>query len=363
MPAHFVALSDMHLGYECSILNDPAAQDRLVDEIAKLCGGSTDRLILNGDCFEACVPIGAGQHDPAGFNPSMSEASRSFLQKFADKIHTTSLVILWGNHDYCLWEKVAAACGVPTFTNNQVGNVLLQHNGHVLPGAEPFISDVIGPAAGKLQRIRSAYPNYVLGRYWPYTVFHHGHLLDRLVLGWMPAFNYLALKLLVGEGQPRVSGDGTETIESIHRKTAPFISSLWRLNSRSRADMWTLLRRMEDKHTCYFRPDGDSPASREILSREKQSDQLGQQVEWYLTAVELDQTTPATIGDPDATSFFAIGHDHDGGHEDFVSLDKHVWRLRNTGGWTSDRDETTLHTHVLIHAEDAPEPSLFCLKI
>ena len=70
MPAHYVCLSDMHLGYEKSVLNYPAAQDHLVDEISKLCGGSTDRLILNGDCFEGCVPIEAGQHDAAGFNPA-----------------------------------------------------------------------------------------------------------------------------------------------------------------------------------------------------------------------------------------------------------------------------------------------------
>jgi hypothetical protein len=105
MPARHVCLSDLHLGYEKSVLNDPAAQDHLIDQIAKLCGGSTDRLILNGDCFEGCVPIGAGDHDVAGFNPRMAEISRSFLQKFTDKILATSLVILWGNHDYCLWQN------------------------------------------------------------------------------------------------------------------------------------------------------------------------------------------------------------------------------------------------------------------
>ena len=111
MPAHYVCLSDMHLGYEKSVLNDPAAQDHLVDQIAKLCGGATDRLILNGDCFEGCVPIEAGQHDAADSIPPWPGSARSFFQRFTDKIHTTSLVIFWGNHDYCLWQKVAASCG------------------------------------------------------------------------------------------------------------------------------------------------------------------------------------------------------------------------------------------------------------
>jgi hypothetical protein len=363
MPAHYVCLSDLHLGYEKSVLNDPVAQDHLVDEIARLCGDSTDRLILNGDCFEGCVPLGVGQHDPMGFNPSMAAASSSFLEKFTDKIHTTSLVILWGNHDYCLWQEVASSCGVSTFTNNQAGNILLQHDGHVLPGAEPFLGDVIGPAAGKLLRIRSAYPNYTLGRYWPYTVFHHGHLLDRLILGWLSEIDYLALKLLIGEGQPRVAGDGTETMESIHRKTGAFISAMWRLNSRPRAEGWAILRRLENKHECSYYPADPVPASKEILSHEPQSDQLGHQVEWYLATVALDSTTPAMLGDLDAKGLFVIGHDHNGGREDFASPDGHAWRLFNTGGWTRDRDETALHAHVLIHGEDAAEPGMSCIKI
>lgn len=51
MAAQLVALSDLHLGYDCSVLNNPTVQDRIVDTIADLCGGATNRLILNGDCF------------------------------------------------------------------------------------------------------------------------------------------------------------------------------------------------------------------------------------------------------------------------------------------------------------------------
>ena len=246
MPASIVALSDLHLGYDVSILNDPAVQDRVVEEIADLCGGAADRLIFNGDCFEACVPKDAGQYDAAGFPPLMASVARSFLQKFTDKIATTSLVILWGNHDYVLWSRLAAACGVPTFTNNQKGDVLIQHDGCILPGAGSFISDVIGPASGKLQRIRSAYPNYILGKTWPYVVFHHGHLLDKLILGWLPDIDYLALKVLVGAGQPKVNVD--MDMFAIHSATKDFISAMWKFNSKSRAEQWLILRRIEKEH-------------------------------------------------------------------------------------------------------------------
>ena len=362
MPAHYVCLSDMHLGYEKSVLNYPAAQDHLVDEISKLCGGATDRLILNGDCFEGCVPIEAGQHDAAGFNPAMAGIAQSFFQRFTDKIHTTSLVILWGNHDYCLWQKVAASCGVPTFTNDQAGNALLQYDGHVLPGAEAFLGDVIGPAAGKLERIRSAYPNYTLGRYWPFTVFHHGHLLDKLVLGWNPDIDYLPLKIAIGVGQPKVFCDDTETIESIHRKTSSFIEAMWKINSPSRAAEWAVLRRLEKSHTCPWYPVGDAPAPNEITG-EAQGSQLGDQIPWYLAALQIDPTTPSTLGPSDQKSNLVIGHDHDGGLQSYMGLDGHAWQVSNTGGWTDDRDEKTSHAHVLIHDEGAPVPNLFCVKI
>jgi UDP-2,3-diacylglucosamine pyrophosphatase LpxH len=361
MPAHFVAISDMHLGYERSILNDPAKQDHLVDAIADLCGGAADRLVLNGDCFEACVPQDAGQHDVAGFPPSVAAASRSFFRKFADKITCTSLVILWGNHDLCMWQRLAAACGAPVFTNDQKGDVLLQHDSCVLPGAEPFLTDVIGPGARyRFQRIRSAYPNYVLGHAWPYLAFHHGHLLDKLVLGWEPEVNYMALRALIGEGSPRVSRDGDETIASIHRKTAKFISAMWKWNSRARAEEWALLRRTDKIHVCPYYPIGGVEDS---VESEMQGSQLGEQVKWYLDTLMMDSTTPGAIGPADSPGWLFVGHDHDGGRTDVPGLDGRNWKLVNLGGWTRDRDEKSPHTHVATWPEGANEPAVHCVAV
>jgi len=76
MTTNFIALSDLHLGYELSVLDDPRSQDLMTTELAGLCKGSADRLILNGDCFEACVPKDAGAYDALGFSPHMAETSR-----------------------------------------------------------------------------------------------------------------------------------------------------------------------------------------------------------------------------------------------------------------------------------------------
>ena len=359
MPASIVAFSDLHLGYDVCVLNDPVVQDRVVEEVADLCGGAADRLIFNGDCFEACVPKDAGQHDAAGFPPLMASAARSFLQKFTDKIVTTSLVILWGNHDLCAWTRLAASCGVPVFTNNMKGDVLLQHDGCILPGAESFISDVIGPASCKLQRIRSAYPNYVLGKNWPYVVFHHGHLLDKLILGWLPDIDYLALKVLIGAGQPKV--DQEMDIFAIHGATEAFISGMWRFNSKARAEEWAILRRTEKEHKCpYYPTSGMSPT---IVAVESQGRQLGEQAKWYVDTLMMDPTTPGAIGSSTYPCYLFIGHDHDGGNQDIVGLDGKTWKLINTGGWTSDRGEKTLHTHAVIWDEDANAPTVRCLSV
>ena len=48
MPASIVAFSDLHLEYDVCVLNDSAVQDRIVEEVADLCGGAADLLILSG---------------------------------------------------------------------------------------------------------------------------------------------------------------------------------------------------------------------------------------------------------------------------------------------------------------------------
>lgn len=248
MPAHFIALSDLHLGYDNSCLTDPKTHANLAAALADLCGGETDRLVLNGDAFEGCVPRDAGTYDPAGHNPVMAACARSFFSALLDRIDIQSLIIVWGNHDYAMWRRLASACGVSTFTNSTRGDLLLQHDGSDLPGAAGFLNDVVGPARSKLARVRSAYPNYVLGRYWPYLVFHHGHFLDDLVIGQDEDAKYLGLRVLTGAGHPGVNVHGDETVKSLHDKTEAFISATWEYNSRAREVEWAMIAASRTSH-------------------------------------------------------------------------------------------------------------------
>jgi hypothetical protein len=360
--SHFVCVSDLHLGYDKSFLTDPSRHARVAAEISKIAGGSTRRLVLNGDCLEACVPDRTGEHDAAGFPSIMAEASRSFFNNLLTKISVDEFVVLWGNHDFCLWQRLAQACGVPTFTNDQSADVCLVNQGHVLPGAESFLVDVLGPEACKLRKVTSAYPNYVLGRQWPFVVFHHGHLLDKMVLGWDEAVDYLALKLVVGQGSAKVSPDGDETLAEICRKTDPFVSAMWRYNSKSRAAQWQFLRRFGGRELCHYYPDQPGQDS-EILGVELQGEGLGGQAKWYLDTLAADPTTPSVLGPSAAPSYFFVGHDHGGGQKDVPGLDGHDWRLVNTGGWTRDHDELSPHAHVAVWKVGDVTPFTHCVRV
>lgn len=359
--SHFVCLSDLHLGYDESFLTDPSSHPRVAAEVAEVAGGSTQLLVLNGDCLEACVPARAGEHDASGFPAATAEASRSFFDVLLGRLTVEELVIVWGNHDFCLWERLATACAAPVYTNDRVGDVCLLNRGHVLRGAEAFLSDVLGLKASGLPRVTSAYPNYVLGRHWPFTVFHHGHLLDRLVLGWEDAVDYVALKLLVGQGSPGVSRDGGDSVAEIVRKTSPFVSALWRYNSHARADEWQLLRRFTDREVCHYYPDREGEVS-EVLGFEVQGRGLGDQVGWYLRTLEADPTTPSVVGPGDDPAYLFIGHDHGGGQENVTDAGGHEWRLVNTGGWVRDRGEKAPHSHASVWRTGAASPVNYCLR-
>jgi UDP-2,3-diacylglucosamine pyrophosphatase LpxH len=344
--SHFACVSDLHLGYDRSFLTDPDCHGTVAAEISKIAGGSADRT---------------GEHDSAGFPASMAEAARSFFTALLGKLAVEELVIVWGNHDFCLWQRLAQACGVPVFTNDLAEDVCLVNRGHVLHGAESFVSDVLGPAASSLAKVTSAYPNYVLGRQWPFVVFHHGHLLDRMVLGWEDAVDYLALKLLIGQGSSKVSPDGDETLAQICRKTGPFVSAMWRYNCHARADEWQFLRRFGDRQSCPYYPDGLGDS--EILGVEVQGRGLGQQAKWYLDVLAADPTTPASLGPSSDPSYFFVGHDHGGGAENVQGLDGHDWRLVNTGGWTRDRGEVKPHAHVVAWKTGAASPLTYCVRV
>jgi hypothetical protein len=362
MTAHFVVLSDLHLGYDRSVLNDLSSQERLASSIADLCSGETDRLILNGDAFESCVPKDAGRHDEMGFSPFMSACSRNFFEAITSKVKISSLIIVWGNHDYAMWERLASNCGVGTFTNHTKGDVVIQGGGQTLKGSESFLNNIIGGRSRwQFDRIRSAYPNYILGRSWPYLTFHHGHFLDDLILGQESDAKYAGLQILTGVGRPDINLNEDNTLISIHEKTRKFISSMWAFNSKAREVEWALLRRGTQAPKCDFYPSPPTPSLAVI--KEHQSSSLGNQATWYADLLLSDSTTPSPLGLPFSSSYLFVGHDHGGGFKKISGMDNRNWELVNTGGWTMDDGRKEVHSHVTLWKKQSDYPESFCVSV
>jgi hypothetical protein len=364
MASHFVALSDLHLGYDNSVLNDSVAQVHLAITIAELCNGATDRLILNGDTFEGCVPRDPGATDASGFNPFMHICAQGFFNALLSHIAIKELIFVWGNHDYSLWKKLAHSCGVSMFTGHTKNDVLLQRSGSDHPGATTFLDALIGPQRDKLTTIRSAYPNYILGHDYPYLAFHHGHFLDNLVLGQDPEIEYVGLSALTGIGRPKVNVNGDETVWSLYDKTEAFVAATWEPNSRARTLEWAMMRRMQPKTTqCFYYPSSPAPSSQPVDLVEPFNNTLGKNALWYANLLMVDDTTPAPIGPIDSPAYLFLGHDHLGGFKDFTAMDNRPWRAVNTGGWTNDGGEPHVHGHATVWPENANGPLVHCVRV
>ena len=355
--ARVLAVSDLHLGYELSSINSPTRQTHFAEFLADLCSGECDRLILNGDCFEGCIPGAAGSYDALGFPPTLATISRNFFKILTNKLRVESLIWIPGNHDFTLWQKVATACNVGTFTNNQASNLLLKHDDAILQHADSFLTDFFGAAAYSFKRISAAYPNYTIGRYYPYITFHHGHFLDDLILGLHPTMDYGALALACGSSRPHVDVANDETIFSIHQKTEKFVESLWRFNSRAREIEWALLRRGQVAATC---PTFGftTPVQNETINPT-----LLKYATWYAKTLLTDPTTPAPLGPRNNPCFLVVGHDHEGGRANIPNLyDGACFDLINLGGWTKEGGTTKLHQHVMAWPYSSDTPDVFCFS-
>jgi hypothetical protein len=259
-----------------------------------------------------------------------------------------------------MWKKVADSCHVDTFTNATKGDVVLQSGGQSLTGAESFLASVIGNSRWGFDRIRSAYPNYVLGRSWPYLVFHHGHFLDRLILGQEDDAKYAGLKILMGADRPQINVNDENTVKDLHSKTANFIGCMWSLNSKIRELEWDLIRRGTQPGNCCFYPElGKS----KWVEKEKQGASLGDRAKWYSDILLSDSTTPAPLGQPFAPSYLFIGHDHGGGFDKLKGLDGRNWQLVNTGGWTMDDRRKEIHGHITVWNKSSDFPQSCCAAV
>ena len=350
--ASFVVLSDTHLGYDRSLLNNADAQEFVASEISKTCNGHTDKLILNGDFLEGAVPQDASLWNSTMYvSPFTGSSSRSFLENLTKHLDVGKLVFIPGNHDWAVWRSIMYKA-VPYFP--VTGAFSIRTDGQDLPRASRMLDAIVGPSKDNLPQISLSYPIYFLGNDWPYCAFHHGHFLDDLVLGQASAEEYHALSLLGTNDRPGIALDDTETLKSLAEKTDTFVRSLWAPNSRARALMWAIIRRDAANLHCSGNP-----------YLETLSGQTTKNLEWLVNVTVADSLAPFPgIKNTAWPSYLFVGHDHVGGAGRVSGPDGLPFRVINTGGWTDDGGKGIVpHGHVVIWPKGSSEPEVKFIKV
>ena len=337
MEPSFVCISDTHLGYDRSLLNDLDAQDILATEMGRLCGGSggvvprkgkVDYLILNGDIWEGCIPKDAGAEAVAGVTPFLGQVSRTFFAALDRHLEYGQLVIVPGNHDFTLFRPQS----YPT-------HILPQQTNHVEP-LSPTLRALLFPPSLQHTIMGVAPSVFFLRDMWPYTSFHHGYFLDDLIIGQGDQYQYVALDCY----RPSIQRDGRETLRYLQEQTHWLLQTTYPTNSSIRDREWAIIRRDEYALRCpraSWIDKGCSIAAMEVGI----NPQLGKNLDWFLSVLMNDPWAPSlpvdfvstskTAEAPTKPSHFIMGHDHYGGQGTY-DTDGMPFVVLNTGGWTDD---------------------------
>ena len=354
MTIPFIAVSDTHFGYDRSILNDFSALSNLAESLGDICKHKVNRLILNGDIWEICVPKDVGDDGPvSGITPYTASVSKDFFSILGDYLDVQEVVIIPGNHDYTLWRQATynnapdnnkGPCPTFDLRSTRIGRTIL--------------ASLLGPSSGLYPKVTLAYPTYFLGGQWPYCAFHHGHLLDDLIIGQAADAEYTALSALGVKQRPPVVLDGQETLSSLSLKTDNFLSSLWASNSPARSAMWALIRRDDTRAFCPSVPqEGYSEVQLETFEND-----LGKNLRWFIDLLTVDSHSPTPIGDKNHPSYLFVGHDHLGGMAEMGGPDGYKWTVINTGGWTQD-GEGPPHGHAVVWDNELHAPKVFAIRV
>jgi hypothetical protein len=318
-----------------------------------MCGGSSvqkgalNRLILNGDCFEGCVPKDAGSClGNTRISPFTSQVSQSFFKLLIDRVDLNELVIVPGNHDWAIWRDLVHSVGFVTGLRPLNADFL---------AASSVIDGLVGPSnKAKIAKTVISYPAYFLGSQWPYCAFHHGHFLDDLVIGQGSAEEYHALAVIGTKDRPAVNLDDNETLSSLSKSTDSFLNGLWWPNSKARALAWAMFRRDSANLHCNGMPGSEGLASNTTKN-----------LEWFINVLMADSLAPfPNKTNSSSLGYLFVGHDHVGGEGTVEGPDGFVFKVINTGGWTDDGGKGIVpHGHLVMWEKGATEPIVETVKV
>lgn len=249
MKLKFMAISDTHLGEDCSLLSFPQGRWHLWDALNETFGNSNgdrfdvDELILIGDIPDRCLSSTA----------QVITHTNAFIRTLGNIANVNKCVYIPGNHDHTLWSEYREGFGDQNKSciTEPSGEYLVE-NGQPCVGSttKSLLSLFFGYPNGSSWRaietqLRSnqsfhfmiANPLYATSFKNKLYVFTHGtHFrkdVTTSVLG-KKIVDYLQLDKLLGDVE--IDSDcnitGHENLKELEKKITGFVDSIWR-NSRN----------------------------------------------------------------------------------------------------------------------------------
>lgn len=182
-----VAMSDLHLGEETSVLNffiydnrgkkirqkgEPVV-NKIIQELQRVKMGENNGekikyLILVGDLFDLSLSI---------FKESI-ENVQMFLRKICDSETVEKIIYLPGNHDHHIWFQIVE-------NRNFINKIERRESldffyDRVTDSDEVFTDTFLNGLMPEGKTIGVAYPNFELTLKDQVVVFHHGHFNERM---------------------------------------------------------------------------------------------------------------------------------------------------------------------------------------
>lgn len=381
MLLRFLALCDLHLGEDTSILSFPHGRQHLWTVLRSQFGSGkefeVEELLLLGDIPDRTLSS----------TSQMITHTNAFIQTLGSAANIKKGIYVPGNHDHTLWRDYYKRCyGKEYGSIKQLTGDLVVKQGERCDekdSATELLFIFFGYPAGSswraIQKEKNfdfaiANPLYATRFNGRTYVFTHGtHFRKDVTLPeWIKKVaGYLELDKAFGKIKLESGGDVTKAkdLEDLEKIVSPFVDSLWpssKNNPTSRSDQfWYLLTTLSSK----FGNKREAPEESSLFSYSKLSKECPSRIKQLTSNDKFDDSIerwrkyflPHMLGYlkknelPLDNVTFVYGDTHDGGWGE-LPLDRggHI-RIYNCGGWVVHNKQDHPACHIFAVDENGEE--------
>lgn len=383
MHLKFLAVSDVHLGEDTSLLSYPHGRQRIWEVLRETFGeGDTeekfevDEVILVGDVPDRCLSS----------NVQIIAHTTAFMRMLGSAAKIKKGIYLPGNHDHTIWTNyVKNTRGEDTGITKPDGELLIE-GGKVVGDVEPLLEMLTiffsYPKSSLWRAIdKQAYYDFAIanplyarhfkGRTYVFTHGTHFRQPDVTKPSRMKAFDWTQFDQLAGfEIDSSGNINDARDLEELEAIAAKLVDTLWPSsydNPNNRSDqLWYLLNLISGK----FSQHRETPENDEIYSWTALQTQTQNRIKrlagpnnkindesinlWneYFIGKMIQYLKEFNMPTKDIT--FVYGDTHRGGWGELQGEKSNI-RLYNTGGWSTTNKENHPACHIFAVSQEGEE--------